>query len=139
MTPEQHLDDIEMIMGGRNGPSIQLRAQISDLQKQLAAAKEDADGLISNAITLELGEGWTVVQLKGRLLRKVYPDGVEVISLDGIDVVELHPVRFERVTEGGSIKIKAVQSYRILRPNVQVEGAEGCLQPQAPARTQGSA
>lgn len=43
MTPEQHLDDIERIMGGRNGPSIQLRAQISDLQKQLAAAKEDAE------------------------------------------------------------------------------------------------
>ena len=63
------------------------------------------------------GEGWTLAQLRGRLLRKVYPDGVEIVSLDGTDVLELHPVRFEQVTEGGAIKIKAVQSYRLLRHN----------------------
>jgi len=50
----------------------------------------------------------------------VAPDEVEVISLDGIDVVELHPVQFEQVTEGGVVKIKAVRSYRLLRPNKQV-------------------
>ncbi|MBU0753269.1 MAG: hypothetical protein KJ787_03060 [Gammaproteobacteria bacterium] len=81
------------------------------------------DGLISSAITLALGEGWTLAQLKGRLLRKVYPDGVEIVSLDETDVLELHPVRFEQVTEGGAIKIKAVQSYRLLRPNVELTGA----------------
>ena len=60
------------------------------------------------------------MQLKGRLLRKVYPDGVEVVSIDGTDILELHPIRFEQVTEGGAIKIKAVQDYRVLRPNKQV-------------------
>jgi len=68
------------------------------------------------------GEGWTLAQLRGRLLRKVYPDGVEVVSLDGTDVLELHPVRFEQVTEGDSIKIKAVQDYRLLRPNASLSG-----------------
>ena len=90
-----------------------------NLAAQVTTSQE---GLISSAITLELGEGWTLVQLKGRLLRKVYPDGVEVVSLDGTDVLELHPVRFEQVTEGGAIKIKAVQSYRLLRPNARIQG-----------------
>ena len=97
------------------------KSQYDDLQKRhenlAAQVTNSQDGLISNAITLELGEGWTLAQLKGRLLREVYPDGVEVISLDGTDVLELHPVRFERVTEGGAVKIKAVQSYRVLRSN----------------------
>ena len=101
------------------GPvDVNVRAQA--VENLAAQATRSQDGLISSAISLELGEGWTLAQLKGRLLRKVYPDGVEIVSIDGADVLELHPVRFERVTEGGSIKIKAVQSYRVLRPNKQV-------------------
>jgi len=83
------------------------------------------------------GEGWTLAQLRGRLLRKVYPDGVEVVSLDGTDVLELHPVRFEQVTEGGAIKIKAVQSYRLLlRPNAELtgRGASACEDQSPPDR-----
>jgi len=101
------------------GPvDVNVRAQACEnLAAQVTTSQ---DGLISSAITLALGEGWTLAQLKGRLLRKVYPDGVEIVSLDGTDVLELHPVRFEQVTEGGAIKIKAVQSYRLLRPNKQV-------------------
>jgi hypothetical protein len=116
------------------GPvDVNVRAQA---RENLAAqVTKNQDGLISSAITLELGEGWTLAQLKGRLLRKVYPDGVEVISLDGIDVLELHPVRFEQVTEDGAIKIKAVQNYRLLRPNVELRGAEP--KAERPARTQG--
>ena len=87
-----------------------------NLAAQVATSQ---DRLISSAITIALGEGWTLAQLKGLLLRKVYPDGVEIVSLEGTDVLELHPVRFEQVTEGGAIKIKAVQSYRVLRPNVK--------------------
>ena len=95
---------------------VNVRAQACEILA--AQVTTSQDGLISSAITLELGEGWTLAQLKGRLLRNVYPDGVEVVSVDGTDIIELHPVRFEQVTEGGSIKIKAVQSYRFLRSNV---------------------
>ena len=104
------------------GPvDVNVRAQaVENLAAQVANSQ---DGLISSAITLELGEGWTLAQLKGRLLRKVYPDGVEVVSLDGTDVLELHPVQFEQVTEGGAVKIKAVQNYRLLRSNAEVTGA----------------
>lgn len=103
------------------GPvDVNVRAQACEsLAAQVITSQ---DGLISSAITLELGEGWTLAQLKGRLLRKVYPDGVEVVSVDGTDILELHPVRFEQVAEGGVIKIKAVQSYRLLRPNAEVKG-----------------
>jgi hypothetical protein len=52
----------------------------------------------------------------------VLPDGVEILALDGEDILELHPVRFEQTTEAGSIKIKAVQNYRLLRHNVDVTG-----------------
>lgn len=81
------------------------------------------DGVIASAITAAIGEGWTLVALTGRLVRKVYPDKVEVVALDGKDILELHPIRFEQVTEGGSIKIKAVQDYRLLRPNAESSGA----------------
>ncbi len=115
------------------GPvDVNVRAQVCDnLAAQVTTSQ---DGLISSAITLAIGDGWTLAQLKGRLLRKVYPDGVEVVSLDGTDVLELHPVRFEQVTDGGAIKIKAVQSYRLLRSNVELRGrplADG------PARMEG--
>ena len=56
-------------------------------------------------------------------MTKRYPDGVEIVELDGNGILELHPVRFEQTTEGGSIKIKAVQDYRVLRSNVELTGA----------------
>ena len=100
------------------GPvDVNVRAQaVENMAKQVA---ESQDGVIANAITAAIGEGWTLASLAGRLVRKMYPDKVEVVALDGKDILELHPIRFEQVTEGGSIKIKAVQDYRLLRPNVE--------------------
>ena len=89
--------------------------------------------MIASTITAAIGEGWTLVSLAGRLVRKVYPDKVEVVALDGKDILELHPIRFEHVTEGGSIKIKAVQDYRVLRSNDRVEGRDAALSRRVPS------
>lgn len=86
---------------------------IENLSAQVANSQDE---LIAKAITDVIGEGWTLASLAGRLVRKVYPDKVEVVALDGKNILELHPIRFEQVTEGSSIKIKAVQDYRLLRP-----------------------
>jgi len=103
------------------GPvDVNVRAQaVENMAKQVANSQ---DGVIANAITATIGDGWTLASLAGRLVRKMYPDKVEVVALDGKDILELHPIRFEQVTEGGSIKIKAVQDYRLLRPNAKVSG-----------------
>ena len=105
------------------GPvDVNVRAQaVENMAAQVARSQ---DGVIANAITAAIGEGWTLASLAGRLVRNIYPDKVEVVALDGKDILELHPIRFEQVTEGGSIKIKAVQDYRVLRPNAGVTGAE---------------
>lgn len=87
---------------------------IENMAAQVASSK---DGVIATAITAAIGDGWTLASLTGRLVRKVYPDKVEVVALDGKDILELRPMRLEQVTEGSSIKIKAVQGYRFLRPN----------------------
>ena len=105
------------------GPvDVNVRAQaVENMAAQVARSQ---DGVIANAITAAIGEGWTLASLAGRLVRNIYPDKVEVVALDGIDILELHPIRFEQVTEGGSIKIKAVQDYRVLRPNAQAVGLD---------------
>ncbi len=87
------------------------------VENMAAQITKSQDGVIASAITAAIGDGWTLVSLAGRLVRKVHSDKVEVVALDGKDIIELHPIRFERGTEGGSIKIKAVQDYRVLRYN----------------------
>jgi hypothetical protein len=87
-----------------------------------AQVAKSQDGVIASAITAAIGESWTLASLVGRLERKIYPNKVEVVALDGKDILELHPIRFEQVTEGGSIMIKAVQDYRVLRPNPNISG-----------------
>ncbi len=103
------------------GPvDVNVRAHaVENLASEVAKSQ---DGVIANAITAAIGEGWTLVSLTGRLVRKVYPNKVEVIAIDGKDILEFHPIRFEQVTEGGSIKIKVVQDYRVLHPNVELSG-----------------
>lgn len=110
------------------GPvDVDVRAQVvENMAAQLARSQES---VISSAITEKIGDGWTLASLTGRLVRKVYPDKVEVVALDGTDILELHPIRFEQVTEGGSIKIKAVQGYRLLRSNVELIGATLAARP----------
>lgn len=88
---------------------------IENIATQVARSR---DGVIASAITSAIGDGWTLASLGGRLVCKIYPDKVEVVELDGKEILELHPIRFEQVTEGCSIKIKAVQGYRALGPNV---------------------
>ena len=98
------------------GPvDVNVREQaVANLSTQIASSQ---DGIIASAITAAIGEGWILSSLAGRLVRKIYPDKIEVIALDGKNILELHPMTFEQVTEGGAIKIKAVQKYRLL-PNV---------------------
>jgi len=84
---------------------------VANLSAQVANGQ---DGIIASAITAAIGEGWVLSSLAGRLVCKIYPDKTEVIALDGKDILELHPMTFEQVTEGGAIKIKAVQKYRLL-------------------------
>ena len=90
---------------------------VENLSAQIANSQ---DGIIANAITAAIGENWSLTSLAGRLVRKIYPDKIEVIAIDGKDILELDPMTFEQVTEGGAIKIKAVQKYRML-PNVAHE------------------
>ena len=75
------------------------------------------DETLRSIITLALGEGWTLESLRGRLLTKRYPDGIEVVCIDGKEAAKFHPLRFEQVIEDGMVKLKATQSYRILLPN----------------------
>ena len=86
---------------------------VENLSAQIVSSQDD---IIASAITATIGEGWILSSLTGRLVRKIYPDKIEVIALDGKDILELHPMTFEQVTEGGAIKLKAVQKYRLL-PN----------------------
>ena len=87
------------------------------VEKMTAQVVISQDELIAVAITNAIGDGWTIASLTGRIARKVLHDRVEVVELDGKEILEMHPIRFEKVMEGGSINLKSVQDYRILRSN----------------------
>ena len=72
------------------------------------------DGILRMAVTEKLGEGWTLESLRGRLVVEKYPDGVDVFCLDGTELVEFHPLRFEQVVADCSVKVKVSQNYIVL-------------------------
>lgn len=75
------------------------------------------DDLLGKAITEVIGEGWSLIDLKGRLQSvRVRDEPQETIMLDGKPLVELWPVELETVNEGGKITIKATRRYRTFRP-----------------------
>ena len=106
-----------MLTGDRLRASGAADVRAQAVENMAAQMTNSQDALIASAITAEVGAEWTLRSLTGRLVRKIYPDGIEVVALDGKDILELHPIRFEQTTEGGSIKIKAVQDYRVLGSN----------------------
>lgn len=83
------------------------------LSAQLCCSQEE---LIARAIANEIGDGWSLQSIASRITRKSYPypSTVDVIALDGKNILELYPVRLEHVTEDGVFKIKAVQNYHML-------------------------
>lgn len=89
------------------------------MRSALAQLLRNDEGLIADAVTAVIGDGWTPASVAGRLVRKIYPGGVEVYAVDGVDLVELHPARFELVTEAGSIQIRASRDYRLLVANTR--------------------
>ena len=75
---------------------------------------ESQESVLAKAITNEIGKGWSIESLSGRLRSKIQTGINEIISIDGIEILEFFPVQFEQVTEGHEIKTKAVRNYRFL-------------------------
>lgn len=75
----------------------------------------DIDAVYSAAVDRVLGVGnWTPADLFGRLELTHYPNGHEIVSVDGTQVVELWPVKFDHVFREGSEHIHVVRLYRWL-------------------------
>ncbi len=56
-----------------------------------------------------------------RVERRITPDQVETIVVDGRPLLELHPLQFEQTTVNDYFRAKVVQEYRILFPPAKRE------------------
>lgn len=80
----------------------------NQMARQLAM---DLDGVIKEAIEEHTGRDVVVSEVKRLGMVKVHPNGVQVYSYDGVDILELHPVEFDH---SEPFKIKATRKYRKL-------------------------
>lgn len=85
--------------------------------KQLAESiVAKTDDVIRDAITRYLGNEWAVEELVGRMELMKLPSGVEILSLDGVALLELHPLVVATDINGaGEVRINATRQHRFLR------------------------
>lgn len=74
------------------------------------------DDLIRLAINRQIGTDWVLADIPERGLFRYEPDGSEVFSFDGVDLIQFFPMQSETVTDGASIKLVASRKYRELYP-----------------------
>lgn len=93
----------------------------TDLTREMAnmvvrASVKQTEDVLRVAINSRLGcDDCDITSLRGRLELKVFPDGIEIFCLDGVELIELHPPQFEIVDEGLQTKIIATRNYRALK------------------------
>lgn len=74
------------------------------------------DEVIREAVTLFLGnDDWTLESLSGRATMVKLPTGVEIFSLDGVELIELYPVVVDTTMDiSGSTHVNATRKHRFL-------------------------
>lgn len=74
------------------------------------------DEVIREAVTRFLGnDDWTLDSLSGRAMMVKLPTGVETFSLDGVELIELHPMVVETTMDvDGSTHVNATRKHRFL-------------------------
>lgn len=55
--------------------------------------------------------------LRGRLELKGFPNGIEILCLDGVALMELHPLKVEFADVGDQLQEVISRNYRELTPN----------------------
>lgn len=99
------------------GPvDVDVRQALADRLGSAMAAK--MDNILREAVTRFLGrDDWTLGELKGRGVLQRLPSGVEVFCVDGVALVELHPITVEHEQKGASHVLHATRQHRFLLPN----------------------
>jgi hypothetical protein len=97
-----------------------LTAVLGNLSSAMVGKTDD---ILREAVTRFLGRAvWTEDELKGRMVRQVLPNGVEYFCMDGVALVEFHPLSIDHETKRESMVIKTTQQYRFLVPNAELTG-----------------
>lgn len=81
-----------------------------------ALASESAqktDSILKDVITSEIGDGWTMADIEGRLVSvRVQGDPQEMIMLDGKPILELWPTEIKTEQRGNATVLVSSRSYR---------------------------
>lgn len=81
------------------------------------AMAAETDKILQGAVTRFFGRNdWTLGELKGRGVLNQLPSGVEVFCLDGVALVELHPINAEHNQNEKINVLTATRQYRFLFP-----------------------
>ena len=72
------------------------------------------DDLIKEAITKEIGEGWTLEDVKLRGIIGKMPDGSQVFSFDGKPLLQFYDIEVEMKYKGFNTYIVGTQQYKQL-------------------------
>jgi hypothetical protein len=87
---------------------------LSDICRRMS---DQRDAIITAAVTERLGDHWTPIDLvrSRRLIRAINWNRVETYILDGIPILELHPMGAPTKTpEGYALNLTLSQSYKLL-------------------------
>tara|TARA_R100000951_G_C2586526_1_gene163625 strand:+ start:351 stop:620 length:270 start_codon:yes stop_codon:yes gene_type:complete len=82
------------------------------LCKQVIDSK---DNLIKIEVTRFLGSEWKVEDLKGMAGLLVMPDGSEIFTVDGVELIQFFKIESQVNANGISYTANVKQKYKILR------------------------
>jgi hypothetical protein len=75
------------------------------------------DAAIADALNRFLPDGWTMDDVKRRCVRVKGPNSdVETLCMDGVPLLEIHPIEMERVPNETGFSVRFTQKYRDLKP-----------------------
>lgn len=86
--------------------------QARQMSRSLAGGVDD---ILRKAIIAHTGSeaiDLTDLARRGRLAK--FPDGTEVFSYDGVDLIRFWPVRFCQSSDSDCYRLRAVQDYQLL-------------------------
>jgi hypothetical protein len=75
------------------------------------------DAAIADALNRFLPDGWTMDDVKRRCVRVKGPNSdVETLCMDGVPLLEIHPIEMEKVPNETGFSVRFTQKYRDLKP-----------------------
>lgn len=99
-----------------------MSSAISELTQQAMrgiVAKKDAIVIAELKNRVEFSD---VIDIAHRCSIATYPDGVETLRFDGVEIIAFFPPTFETVADGDGYKLEITRRYKLLNQETKGRG-----------------